>query len=96
MTIVLIIPEFDSWMGYSDISPDEIPALEKYGPQLRVSYIIFGLVSWIIAGAEKIIQYNALEPMTSLAAPGQSIPLIVGAMVAWDGVATCCRRKRRR
>jgi hypothetical protein len=56
-------------------------------------YCVLGLVVLVftIVGAEKIIQYNDFLPETDLSKPGQIIPLMVGIVIAIDGLATFLR-----
>lgn len=74
-----------------DLEMDE--ATEKTVGDFRKGLCAFALFVWImtIAAAEKIIEYNDLSPENDLSKPGQTIPLVIGILIALDGVASMIR-----
>lgn len=54
---------------------------------------VMGVVIWVfqVATCEMTIQWNGLTPENSLTKPGQTIPLLVGIIIAADGIFSILR-----
>lgn len=71
----------DSWQNQ---------AIKKNLKNLRRVGALVGLIYWIfsVAACEMTIIWNDLSPETSLTRPGQTIPLIIGIIIAADGFSS--------
>jgi hypothetical protein len=59
---------------------------------------VIGILGWAsgVVGAELMIKWNNLTPVSDLSLPGQSIPLAIGVIIFVDGVFGLCQPKRAR
>ena len=99
VTKLSVFEQMKEWIisarGWFDpIEPGSVPTLWELlrataGKHWHLLSCVYGfaIVSMTIAGVEKIIQYNHLAPQNDLTAPGQIIPLTLGAITLLVGAA---------
>jgi len=85
------------WNGDSgDKHTDSFSQLRPWMKWVMGVFAVFGVLSSIVlvAAVEMTIIYNDLKPITDLTQPGQSVPLVIGAITLVDGLFAAVRPVR--
>jgi len=95
----------NQWTGHANNNDKDSNPFKELASWTRWIAAVFGVFamlnfSVLMVSVERTIEYNGLKPMTDLSQPGQSIPLVIGAITFLDGLlasfALCVNPERRK